>query len=110
TCPLFQKPEGPLERRAPREAWSGPDRRQEVHGRRRADDPFVSLRPRFEMLGRLRVGRLDAGRIKRLEAVEAAPENADVRTVELVRGAGEKVAVEPAHRGQERRGGRRGGT
>src|SRR5262245_20069461 len=78
TSSLFEEREGLLECHPTREPRSLSERCEEVDGRRCSDDALVVLRPRLEMLGRVRVRRLDTRRIERCEPVEPSPKHADV--------------------------------
>jgi hypothetical protein len=57
----------------------------------------VILRPRLEPLGR-RVGRrIETWHVDALEQLAPAVQDADVRSVKLVRGAGEEITSHLAH-------------
>ncbi len=70
------------------------ERGEEVDGGAGADDALVVLRAGLEPLGGVGRRGLELGRVELLEERLAAPEDADVRAVELVGGAGEEVGAE----------------
>lgn len=65
----------------------------EVDGGGGADDAFVVLGSGLEALGAVVGSGEEFGRVEFFEEFEAAVEDADVRSVELVGGAGEEVAA-----------------
>ncbi len=93
----------PLVERRHRRREAGPavralrQRGEEVHGRGRADDALVVLRPRLEPVRRVLGGRLQLGQVELLEQGLASPEDAHVGPVELVGRAGEEVGAERGH-------------
>jgi hypothetical protein len=94
--------EGRLEAIAPGRALG--DRGQELDGRRRADDPLVILRSSLQTVRGRVGGGPQLGHVQILEEVVPAVQHPDVRSVELIRRAGQEVAAHQADIDQAVRG------
>ena len=69
-------------------------RGNKVNGRPRAHHALVVLRSRFGTLGRRVGGGNEFGKINRAEEVSLAEKHAHMWAIELIRRAGEKIAVQ----------------